>query len=159
VAPLTVVRIRAKIGEQRFLDGPQAELRCSAYRPSPSQRVLIPKAGRPGQFRPLGIPTDKDRVVQGAVKIVLELIFEAQFWHVSYGFRPGRRMHGALEHLRRPSRGRRLDHSTQNGSGSLRLRASHRKVLLRRPIVRCHLSAAETTLLPVPDGSGYELRR
>jgi RNA-directed DNA polymerase len=98
---MTVGRIRAKLGEQRFLDGLQAELRSGAYRPSPSKRILIPKAGKPGQFRPLGIPTVTDRVVQGAVKILLEPIFEAQFWHVSYGFRPGRSTHGALEHLRR----------------------------------------------------------
>ena len=66
---VTVGRIRAKLGEQRFADGLQAELRSGAYRPSPSKRILIPKAGKPGQFRPLGIPTIKDRVVQGAVKI------------------------------------------------------------------------------------------
>jgi retron-type reverse transcriptase len=48
----------------------------------------------------LGIPTITDRVVQGAVKQLLEPIFEAQFWHVSYGFRPGRGCHGALEHIR-----------------------------------------------------------
>jgi RNA-directed DNA polymerase len=80
---MTVAHIRAKVGEQRFLDGLQAELSSGAYRPSPSRRVLIPKVGKPGQFRPLGIPTVKDRVVQGAVKILLEPIFEAQFWHVS----------------------------------------------------------------------------
>jgi RNA-directed DNA polymerase len=97
---MTVGRIRAKVGEQRFLDGLQAELRSGAYRPSPSRRKLIPKAGKPGQFRPLGIPTVKDRVVQGAIKLFLEPIFEAQFWHVSYGFRPGRSTHGALEHIR-----------------------------------------------------------
>lgn len=97
----TVGRIRAKTGEQRFLEGIQAELRSGVYRPSPSKRILIPKAGKPGQFRPLGIPTVKDRVVQGAIKILLEPIFEAQFWHVSYGFRPGRNSHGALEYLRR----------------------------------------------------------
>jgi len=97
---ITVGRIRAKVGEQRFLDELQAELRSGAYQPSPSRRVLIPKAGKPGQFRPLGVPTVKDRVVQGAVKLLLEPIFEAQFWNVSYGFRPGRSTHGALEHIR-----------------------------------------------------------
>jgi group II intron reverse transcriptase/maturase len=98
---VTVGRIRNGIGEQRFLEGLQVEVRSGAYRPSPARRKLIPKAGKPGQFRPLGIPTIKDRVVQGAVKTLLEPIFEAQFWHVSYGFRPGRSTHGALEYIRR----------------------------------------------------------
>ena len=98
---MTVGHIRANKGEQRFLEKLQADLRSGAYRPSPSRRILIPKAGKPGQFRPLGIPTIKDRVAQGAVKLLLEPIFEAQFWHVSYGFRPGRSSHGALEYLRR----------------------------------------------------------
>jgi group II intron reverse transcriptase/maturase len=98
---LTADSIRKKGKEQRFLDELQAELRSGAYLPSPSRRKLIPKAGKPGQFRPLGIPTVKDRVVQCAVKTLLEPIFEAQFWHVSYGFRPGRSTHAALEYIRR----------------------------------------------------------
>jgi len=97
---MTVGRIRAKIGDERFLDALQAELRSGAYRPSASRRKLIPKTGKPGQFRSLGIPTVKDRAVQGAIKTLLEPIFEAQFWNVSYGFRPGRSTHGALEHIR-----------------------------------------------------------
>jgi RNA-directed DNA polymerase len=97
---ITVKHIQQRIGEQRFLEELRTELRSGAYRPSPSRRKLIPKAGKPGQFRPLGIPTVKDRVVQGAVKALLEPIFEAQFWSVSYGFRPGRSTHGALEHIR-----------------------------------------------------------
>lgn len=65
---MTVGRIRNR-SEQRFLVDLQADLRSGAYRPSPARRKLIPKAGKPGQFRPLGIPTIRDRVVQGAVKI------------------------------------------------------------------------------------------
>jgi len=110
---MTVGRIRNGIGEQRFLEGLQAELRSGAYRPSPARRKLIPKAGKPGQFRPLGIPTVKDRVVQGAVKTLLEPIFEAQFWHVSYGFRPGRSTHGALEHIRRAALPHKRDKDTR----------------------------------------------
>lgn len=98
---MTVARIQATIGEQRFLETLRLELRSGAYRPKPSRRKLIPKAGKPGKFRPLGIPTVADRVVQAAIKNILEPIFEAQFWHVSYGFRPGRSCHGALEHIRR----------------------------------------------------------
>lgn len=98
---MTVARIRSRLGEQRFLERLRSDLRSGAYRPSPSRRKLIPKAGKPGMFRPLGIPTVADRVVQAAIKNVLEPIFEAQFWHVSYGFRPGRGSHGALEHIRR----------------------------------------------------------
>ncbi len=98
---MTVARIRSRIGEQRFVERLGSDLRSGAYRPSPSRRKLIPKAGKPGTFRALGIPTVADRVVQAAIKNILEPIFEAQFWHVSYGFRPGRGSHGALEHIRR----------------------------------------------------------
>lgn len=103
---MTVARIRSRIGEQRFLERLRSDLRSGAYRPKPSRRKLIPKPGRPGKYRPLGIPTVADRVVQAAIKNVLEPIFEAQFWHVSYGFRPGRGCHGALEHIRRTIRPR-----------------------------------------------------
>ena len=105
---MTVGRIR-KRGEDRFLKELQTELRSGAYRPSPARRKLIPKAGKPGQFRPLGIPTVKDRVVQSAIKILLEPIFEAQFWRVSYGFRPGRSTHGALENIRATIQPRKRD--------------------------------------------------
>lgn len=96
----TVKRIQREQGEELFLRGIRQQLRDGSYRPHPCRRKLIPKRGKPGKFRPLGIPTVADRVVQGAVKQVLEPIFEAQFWHVSYGFRPGRSIHGALEHIR-----------------------------------------------------------
>jgi group II intron reverse transcriptase/maturase len=62
--------------------------------------VLIPKRGKPGKYRPLGIPTVKDRVVQAALLQILEPIFEAGFLPVSYGFRPRKACRDALEHIR-----------------------------------------------------------
>ncbi len=97
---VTVRAVLGSTGADAFVAAVRAELRSGAYRPSPVRRVLIPKPGQPGKFRPLGIPTVKDRVVQAAVKNILEPIFEADFFPVSYGFRLGKSAHGALEHLR-----------------------------------------------------------
>ena len=85
-------------GVSRLLGELAAELREGPFRPLPARRVFIPKPGAREQ-RPLSIPAVRDRVVQAAVKIVLEPVFEAGFLPCSFGFRPGRSAHDALQVL------------------------------------------------------------
>ena len=85
---------------QAFLEELAEALRAGSYRPKPLRRVHIPKPGKKGETRPLGIPTVTDRVVMAAAKIVLEPIFEADFSPVSFGFRPKRSATQALEAVR-----------------------------------------------------------
>jgi RNA-directed DNA polymerase len=83
-------------GVTRLLDELAAELRNGSYRPLPARRVLIPKPGT-DEKRPLSIPSVRDRIVQAALKMVLEPVFEADFLPCSYGFRPKRSPHDALQ--------------------------------------------------------------
>jgi group II intron reverse transcriptase/maturase len=85
-------------GVSRLLGELAAELREKRYRPLPARRVFIPRPGTSEQ-RPLSIPAVRDRVVQAALKIVLEPVFEAGFAPCSFGFRPRRSAHDALQVL------------------------------------------------------------
>lgn len=87
--------IEAEQGIETFLEGLAEEVEHRTYRPLPVRRVMIPKAD--GSQRPLGIPTIRDRVLQMAVKLVIEPIFEADFCDCSYGFRPKRSAHQAAD--------------------------------------------------------------
>ena len=74
-------------------------LKRGAYRARPVRRVYIPKVGKPGELRPLGVPALEDKIVQRATVEVLNAIYEPDFLEFSYGFRPGRSPHQALDAL------------------------------------------------------------
>ena len=94
----TITAIEAE-GVEQMLAELRALLLSGRYRPQAVRRVYIPKPGRPNEKRPLGIPRVRDRVVQTAAKLVLEPLFEASFLPSSYGFRPKRSAHQALERI------------------------------------------------------------
>jgi RNA-directed DNA polymerase len=93
----TVRDVAERVGVEAFLAQIRDQLRQETFRPLPVRERTIPKYG--GKLRRLGIPAVQDRVVQAALKLVLEPIFEADFEPVSYGFRPNRRAHGAIAEI------------------------------------------------------------
>jgi RNA-directed DNA polymerase len=90
---------RFALGAERYLGELRSSLEGDSYHPQPVKRVDIPKGD--GKTRPLGIPVVKDRIVQTALKMVIEPIFEVQFRPCSYGFRPGRHCKEALREVDR----------------------------------------------------------
>ena len=96
---LTVADVAEQMGVPDFLDDLRAGLKAATFRPLPVRERKIPKPGGSGKVRRLGIPVVADRVVQAALKLVLEPIFEADFLPVSYGFRPNRRAQDAIAEI------------------------------------------------------------
>jgi RNA-directed DNA polymerase len=104
----TVADVENRIGAGAFLEQIRDLLKSGGFRPEPVRQVMIPKAS--GKLRKLGIPTIADRVVQAALKLVLEPIFEADFQPCSYGFRPNRRAHDAIAEIHHLASGSRDYH-------------------------------------------------
>jgi len=94
----TAYYVEKVLGVEKFLAGLREELRSGSFRPDAVKQRAIPKHG--GRLRYLGIATVRDRVVQAALKLVLEPIFEVDFEPCSYGFRPGRRAWDAIAEVR-----------------------------------------------------------
>jgi RNA-directed DNA polymerase len=96
---VTAAYVEEIVGVPRFLDDLRAAVKDGSFRPLPVRERKIPKPGGSGKLRKLGIPSIADRVVQAALKLVLEPIFEADFEPCSYGFRPKRRAQDAIAEI------------------------------------------------------------
>jgi len=94
---VTFAEIEDGVGASRFLEQIRDELVSRTYQPMRNRKKEIPKEG--GKVRVLSIPSIRDRVVQGALKLILEPIFEADFQAGSYGYRPRRSAHDAVSHV------------------------------------------------------------
>ena len=96
---VTAAWVEREVGVPGFLDDLRAAIKDGSFRPLPVRERKIPKPGGSGKLRKLGIPCIADRVVQAALKLVLEPVFEADFAPVSYGFRPKRRAQDAIAEI------------------------------------------------------------
>lgn len=95
---MTFEKIEQEKGKQDYLLALQERLKGNTYQAGPTKRVELPKGN--GETRPLGIPGIEDRIVQMAVKLIIEPIFEAGFSDNSYGFRPERSAHQAMDNIK-----------------------------------------------------------
>ena len=96
---ITTEHVEEAVGVPGFLDDLRAAIKDGSFRPLPVRERMIPKPGGSGKLRRLGIPAIADRVVQAALKLVLEPVFEADFKPCSYGFRPKRRAQDAIAEI------------------------------------------------------------
>src|SRR5215472_2711192 len=96
---ITAAWVEEHVGVPGFLNDLRAAVKDGSFRPLPVRERLIPKPGGSGKLRKLGIPAIADRVVQAALKLVLEPVFEADFEPCSYGFRPRRRAQDAIAEI------------------------------------------------------------
>jgi RNA-directed DNA polymerase len=97
VDAVTRFYVEGTIGVIPFLEGLRSSLKDGSFTPLPVKQAVIPKKG--GKVRYLGIPTLRDRVAQMALKLILEPIFEVDFYPSSYGYRPGRRAQDAIAEI------------------------------------------------------------
>jgi group II intron reverse transcriptase/maturase len=97
---VTVKTVRKEIGVKEWLTMIEQQLRKRTFEPDVVRRAWIPKTGKPGKYRGLGIPSLQDRLVQMCVKLILEPIYEAKFKECSFGFRPRRGTHDAIARVR-----------------------------------------------------------
>ena len=136
----TIDWLKNEYGVERLIGEIQEELEAQTYNPNLIRRVYIPKEGSATQ-RPLGIPVVKDRVIQAAVKLVIEPLFEADFLDCSYGFRPQRSPQQAAQRVHRLSNSHKwlVDQDLQSYFDTIpqsrlldcvRLRVSDRRILL-----------------------------
>src|SRR4051795_3993063 len=102
VDAVTRRHVEEDIGVLSFLEELRSSLRDGSFRALPVRQVAIPK--KSGKLRQLGIPTLRDRVAQMALKLILEPIFEADFYPSSYGYRPGRRAQDAIAEIHQPTK-------------------------------------------------------
>src|SRR5664280_792462 len=156
----TTISAVEQYGVSRLLDELATQLKDGSYRAAPTRRVMIPKPGR-DERRPLSIPTVRDRVVQTAAKIVLEPVFEVDFLPCSFGFRPKRSVHDALQVLIDECwRGRRwvVETDIANCFGAIphdRLMAAVAERVSDRPVQR-PLQSLDSILLNLPGGTSHE---